>query len=407
MEKDGSYLGNLPGLDYSLEDQTHDQELMKQQIGETSTHQNTNQMVDYMINTTQSLPPQPSLASNFCGSSSFDKLSFADVMQFSDFGPKLALNQAKTCEEESGMDPVYFLKFPVLNDKLQEDHHLSLMAPQNFGENQESYKGLSEERIGHDQTRVDIENINASAQLRFLGENLGKRPLAEGGIKSKKKRPRTSKTSEEVESQRMTHIAVERNRRKQMNEHLRVLRSLMPSSYVQRSDQASIIGGAIEFVRELEQLLQCLESQKRRRLYGDGQRPGEMSLSFQTPQPPLIFPPVGVPNDHQGKLLDYESGLQEETGESKSCLADVEVKVLGFDALIKILSRRRVGQLVKLIAALEDLQLSILHTNITTIEQTVLYSYNVKIGGEARVTAEDIANSVQQIFSFIHANSGI
>ncbi|GAB2231021.1 hypothetical protein Droror1_Dr00027307 [Drosera rotundifolia] len=42
--------------------------------------------------------------------------------------------------------------------------------------------------------------------------------------KSKRKRPRTIKTSEEVESQRMTHFAVERNRRKQMNEHLHVLR---------------------------------------------------------------------------------------------------------------------------------------------------------------------------------------
>ena len=52
--------------------------------------------------------------------------------------------------------------------------------------------------------------------------------------KSKRKRARTIKTSEEVESQRMTHIAVERNRRKHMNEHLRVLRSLMPGSYVQR-----------------------------------------------------------------------------------------------------------------------------------------------------------------------------
>jgi hypothetical protein len=81
--------------------------------------------------------------------------------------------------------------------------------------------------------------------------------------------------------------------------------------------QASIIGGAIEFVREWEQLLQCLESQKRRR-----------------------------------------------TAESKTCLADVEVKLLGFDAMIKILSKRRPGQLIKTIAALEDMQLIILHTNI-------------------------------------------
>jgi hypothetical protein len=50
----------------------------------------------------------------------------------------------------------------------------------------------------------------------------------------KRRRTRTAKNSEEVESQRMTHIAVERNRRKMMNEYLASLRSLMPPSYAQR-----------------------------------------------------------------------------------------------------------------------------------------------------------------------------
>jgi hypothetical protein len=50
----------------------------------------------------------------------------------------------------------------------------------------------------------------------------------------KRRRTRSVKNREEVESQRMTHIAVERNRRKQMNEYLSALRSLMPPSYVQR-----------------------------------------------------------------------------------------------------------------------------------------------------------------------------
>ncbi|RIA04390.1 hypothetical protein BRARA_K01372 [Brassica rapa] len=114
----------------------------------------------------------------------------------------------------------------------------------------------------------------------------------------------------------MGHISVARNR-KQMNEHLRNLKSLMSGSYVQWRDQASIIGG-IEFVRVLEQLLQCLESQKRLRI--------------------LREPGIG-------------GGLQEETAENKSCLADVEVKRLEFDAMIKKLSRRRPGQLIKTIAS--------------------------------------------------------
>jgi hypothetical protein len=92
---------------------------------------------------------------------------------------------------------------------------------------------VGEERgIGEDEeARISDNN---SVQLQFLGDQdlQNKNPIPEA--KNKRKRPRTIKTSEEVESQRMTHIAVERNRRKQMNEHLRVLRSLMPGSYVQR-----------------------------------------------------------------------------------------------------------------------------------------------------------------------------
>lgn len=52
--------------------------------------------------------------------------------------------------------------------------------------------------------------------------------------RKRRRRTRTCKNKEDMESQRMTHIAVERNRRKQMNEYLAVIRSLMPTSYVQR-----------------------------------------------------------------------------------------------------------------------------------------------------------------------------
>ncbi|KAE8725963.1 Transcription factor FAMA [Hibiscus syriacus] len=387
MEKEENYSANFVGLDYSLDHQ------QQQRIGERSCGDNNNGMVDYMLNNPQQQQQHISSSSGFCSTpTSFDKLSFADVMQFADFGPKLALNQTRIPEEETGIDPSgYFLRFPVLSDKLEDQ---SLMVPP------EGYVEEKGNNNGEDEARV---SDNDGVQLRFFAEDdvQNKNSVIPEGGKNKRKRPRSIKTSEEVESQRMTHIAVERNRRKQMNEHLRVLRSLMPGSYVQRGDQASIIGGAIEFVRELEQLLQCLESQKRRRVYGEGSRQmGDTSMGIQQQQ----FPPMST---DQIKLLEYETGLREETAESKSCLADVEVKLLGFDAMIKILCRRRPGQLVKTIAALEDLQLNILHTNITTIEQTVLYSFNVKVGSESGFSAEDIASSVQQIFSFIHANSSM
>lgn len=56
----------------------------------------------------------------------------------------------------------------------------------------------------------------------------------QGGRRKRRRRPRSCRNREEAESQRMTHIAVERNRRRQMNEYLAVLRSLMPDSYAHR-----------------------------------------------------------------------------------------------------------------------------------------------------------------------------
>ncbi|KAK4755656.1 hypothetical protein SAY87_009413 [Trapa incisa] len=420
MEKQDTYSENFPGLDYSLGPNVHHHHLhhalVRSHSGEASgsgeNSNNNNGMNDYMLlHSTSPMPHHnPHIGSSgFFGSGSLDKLSFADVMQFADFGPKLALNQSKNPEDETGVDPVCFLKFPVLNDKSESQCLIGDI---------EDRANLLEEGGGGDMDGKEarVSNNNSLVQL---GEAAGD-PISLIDQKSativevknnKRKRPRTVKTTEEVESQRMTHIAVERNRRRQMNEHLRVLRSLMPGSYVQRGDQASIIGGAIEFVRELEQLLQCLESQKRRRLYGDGGgAPPQMGQQLP-PSQPQLFPTnttsMPVPADQMNKLVDFDTGLREEIAESKSFHADIEVKVLGFDAMIKILSRRRPGQLIKTIAALEDLQLTILHTNITTIEHTVLYSFNVKVASETRFTAEDIACSVQQIFSFIHANSSI
>jgi len=52
--------------------------------------------------------------------------------------------------------------------------------------------------------------------------------------RKRRRRQRSTKSAEDAESQRMTHIAVERNRRRQMNEYLAALRSLMPDSYVHR-----------------------------------------------------------------------------------------------------------------------------------------------------------------------------
>lgn len=383
------------------------------------------EMVDYML---QGHPAATGPQQSHHQQVSFDKLSFSDVLHFADFGPKLALNQPDAAGRDDDDDDGYFFRFQSLPDGAAA---AAGQPPQQ--QHADHHEGSSKQTTadgGVSDSTTLVQQQQQQADASGAGGGRAEKGAGDQGKSGRRKRPRTVKTSEEVESQRMTHIAVERNRRRQMNEYLRILRSLMPGSYVQRGDQASIIGGAIEFIRELEQLIQCLESQKRRRLYGgsgDAPRPAVDAAGAggapasaqphhqpQVPPPPFFPPSLPFPVASGGgdaKILDLEgagadaaAGLREEVAENKSCLADIEVRALGADAMIKILSRRRPGQLIKTIAALEDMQMSILHTNITTIEQTVLYSFNVKIVGEARYSAEDIAGAVHQILSFIDVN---
>jgi len=219
-------------------------------------------------------------------------------------------------------------------------------------------------------------------------------PAAEAGKGRKRKRLKVFKNSEEVQSQRMTHIEVERNRRKQMNAHLDVLRSLIPQSYIQRGDQASIIGGAIDLVKELEQVLQSLQFQKIKRENADRTDP-KNCLSF--------LPPHQYSARCNSKCVVDTSSSQLRAAEDNSSIADIEVTLIETHGSLKILSKKRHGQLLKIITALEGFHMAILHLNITTMEEAVLFSFNVKVEDQCPLTsANDIATSLHQILRIVH-----
>ncbi|CAL0315427.1 unnamed protein product [Lupinus luteus] len=215
----------------------------------------------------------------------------------------------------------------------------------------------------------------------------------------KRKRTRPAKSIEDVENQRMTHIAVERNRRRQMNDHLSVLRSLMPSSYIQRGDQASTIGGAIDFVKELEQLLQSLEAQKMVRKNEEGGNDNSNNNNNGSSASGLCKPPASLLSSEEAKFGD------ELRTEMKSNLGHIEVTLIQTHVNLKIECQRKPGQLIKVIVALEDLRLTILHLNITSTVTSVLYSLNLKIEEDCKLgSANDIADAVHQILSFINGS---
>ncbi|XVF72933.1 hypothetical protein PTKIN_Ptkin12aG0160500 [Pterospermum kingtungense] len=221
-------------------------------------------------------------------------------------------------------------------------------------------------------------NYGSSPQKNFTKSP----PIARD--RRKRKRTKQCKNKEEVESQRMTHIAVERNRRRQMNDYLNSLRSLMPPSYIQRGDQASVIGGAIDFVKELEHVLQSQEAQKRMRRIEES---NNCNNSVSKSEMEISEPGDGI---NCGKEL------------IKAGAAEIEVNVIHNHVNLKIQCSRRPGQLVQAIVTLESLRLTVLHLNIASSQASVLYSFNLKMEDDCKLrSVDEIAAAVHQIFSQI------
>ncbi|EHA8591374.1 transcription factor SPEECHLESS [Cocos nucifera] len=280
----------------------------------------------------------------------------------------------------------------------------------------------------HDSTTRLVSQGSASSSIR-------PREIDEGDVETnharKKLKSSTLVASVDAAAQdgqhKMSHITVERNRRKQMNEHLSVLRSLMPCFYVKRGDQASIIGGVVDYIKELQQVLQSLEAKKQRKVYSEVLSPRPVSSPRTTPlspRPPPLSPRMGLPisprtpqpgspykprmpQSYRSPTLvpshesspSIENNVSELAANSKSPVADVEVKFSGPNVLLKTASHRIPGQALKIITALEGLSLEILHVSISTIDDTMLNSFTIKIGIECELSAEELAQEILQTFS--------
>ncbi|CAI0541470.1 unnamed protein product [Linum tenue] len=329
----------------------------------------------------QHLKKLPWDVNNNFSSSSFGCFDSAEIdQQQPQLVPQSQMIELESCNVTH--DYPSFVDSPVKSETRELPHHHSSSCPEGVS------PAGGERAAGQDRT-VDPPNPSSAPLLPWSATNTEEatrnsaKPAADGSStatkkeRRKRKRTRAAKNKEEVESQRMTHITVERNRRRQMNEHLNSLRSLMPPSYVQRGDQASIIGGAIDFVKELEQLLQCLEAQKR------------------------------IRRDDAAAVCEEEFRTAAAAAPSSEA-AEIEVTAIQNHVNLKVKCERRGRggtrgrQLVRAIVALEELCLTVLHLNISSSASTAFYSFNLKIEEECKLgSADEVAAAVHQIFSSI------
>ncbi|MED6135301.1 hypothetical protein PIB30_045130 [Stylosanthes scabra] len=310
---------------------------------------------------------------------------------------------------------------------LEPHHHLSssnefpnfvvydTISATPFSSSHGSSSGMSSTSFLVEENKVEY-NGGRTTRKRQSGE------AERGKNKKRRRKPRVCKNKEEAENQRMIHITVERNRRKLMNEHLAVLRSLMPESYVQRGDQASIVGGAIEFVKELEHLLQCLEAQKLK-LVHQGMAAQQsinnedaisnnnemmMMMMGSAPFSHFFVHPQFTWSQAAKKYASSSHQNQNNNNNQGAAMADIEVTLIESHANLRILSRKSPRQLSKLLSGFQNLCLTILHLNVTSMDPLVLYSISAKVEEGCQLSSvDDIASAVHNLLRMIEEEDSL
>lgn len=99
----------------------------------------------------------------------------------------------------------------------------------------------------------------------------------------------------------------------------------------------------------------------------------------QQSEPGLTSPFANFFTFPQYSSSTNRSSTNEAVTENHSAIADIEVTMVESHANLKVFSKRRPKQLLKMVAGLQNLHLTILHLNVTSIGEMALYSFSVKV----------------------------
>ncbi|WOG90110.1 hypothetical protein DCAR_0209351 [Daucus carota subsp. sativus] len=157
----------------------------------------------------------------------------------------------------------------------------------------------------------------------------------------------------------LNHVEAERQRREKLNQKFYALRVVVPN--VSKMDKASLLGDSIIYINELKAKVQASDSEKdelrnqveslKRELASKETR-GSAEKDFK------------LSNGHASKLFDL----------------DIDVKIIGWDAMIRVQSSKKNHPAARLMAALEDLDLDVSHASVSVVRDLMIQQATVKMG---------------------------
>lgn len=166
----------------------------------------------------------------------------------------------------------------------------------------------------------------------------------------------------------LNHVEAERQRREKLNQRFYALRAVVPN--VSKMDKASLLGDAILYINELKSKLentQCdqeelktqLDLLKKELLTKDSRQSSSSTIS--------------LPEDMK---MPTTAATRLQTTD-----LDVDVKVIGWDAMIRIQCNKKSHPAARLMLALKELDLEVNHASVSVVNDLMIQQATVKMGG--------------------------
>ncbi|QCD83775.1 transcription factor bHLH89-like [Vigna unguiculata] len=193
------------------------------------------------------------------------------------------------------------------------------------------------------------------------------------------------------------HFATEKQRREQLNGKYKILRNLIPNPT--KIDRASVVGDAIDYIRELIRTVNELKLLVEKKRYGR-----ERCKRPKTEED-------GAESCNIKPFGDPDGGIRTSWLQRKSKDSEVDVRIIDDDVTIKLFQRKKINCLLFVSKVLDELQLELHHVAGGHVGEYCSFLFNSKIIEGSSVYASAIANRVidvldcQYTASVPHTNS--
>ncbi|KAL4358222.1 hypothetical protein AHAS_Ahas09G0265100 [Arachis hypogaea] len=192
------------------------------------------------------------------------------------------------------------------------------------------------------------------------------------------------------------NLVAERKRRKKLNDRLYNLRSLVPR--ISKLDRASILGDAIEFVKDLQKQVKDLQDE----LEDNNNNSDTTAVDHHDSSNQFLdhFGASYVVPNHKHMQQDAVDAttLTMDKQHSQQMEPQVEVAVIdGKEYFVKVFCEHRAGGFVKLMEALNTLGMDVVHATVTSHKGLVSNVFKVEKKDSDMVEAEDVRDSLLEL----------